>query len=170
GDEKFAVIGNLPYNRSVDILFHLFSMREFITVMVLMFQREVADRIAADRGGRQYGAVSVLSALYAEIRAVMRLSPEDFKPKPDVHSTVLEFRILERTALEKSDEAGFSRFVHDAFMYKRKTLINSLRISTGIEAEKLRDLISGAGIDPGTRAEELSLDDFLSLYKEWRIF
>lgn len=164
-DEKLAVIGNLPYNRSVDILFHLFSMREFITRMVLMFQREVAERIVAEQGSREYGAISVLSRLYSDIKILLNLSPEDFKPRPEVHSTVLEFTITGHKIPEGIDESDFSWFVHNSFMYKRKTLINSLRISTGLKREKLLDMLSDAGINPAARAEELSLEVFLRLYR-----
>jgi 16S rRNA (adenine1518-N6/adenine1519-N6)-dimethyltransferase len=156
------VVGNLPYSISTPVMFRLLEHRRLIPLAVLMFQREVAYRIAAAPGGKDYGILSVLIQQAAVARRVMDLEAKHFQPPPKVRSAVLKIAFPAEPPWPVKDEAVFTRVVKAAFGQRRKTLHNALR-ALGLPGEALEAAMGRAGIDPRLRAEQLSLADFTRL-------
>jgi 16S rRNA (adenine1518-N6/adenine1519-N6)-dimethyltransferase len=170
-----GVAANLPYNVATEILFRLLELRERIPWMVLMFQKEVAKRIAAKPGNRDYGTISVLVQNYYEASEALRLKPESFRPRPKVESSVVYFERLDKPQLEFTpyEWERFRSFIREAFRYRRKTLGNSLNmgkfgpsIRRGFASPAPRVALERANIDAQLRAETLSLQDFGRLFRE----
>jgi 16S rRNA (adenine1518-N6/adenine1519-N6)-dimethyltransferase len=157
------VIGNLPYSVAKPILQSLVEARTAIDEMVLMLQREVADRVAAPPGGRIYGSLSVLTQLYCDVRVALRVPAGAFRPPPRVESAVLHLRVLPEPRVAVQDERRFSTVVRAAFAHRRKTLTNALASSLGVPADRVRAAVEAAGIDPGRRAETLTIPEFAAL-------
>ncbi|HSW12392.1 MAG TPA: 16S rRNA (adenine(1518)-N(6)/adenine(1519)-N(6))-dimethyltransferase RsmA [Solimonas sp.] len=150
------LIGNLPYNISTPILFHLLKQGEVIRDMHFMLQKEVVDRMCAGAGEDAYGRLSVALAARAEVSYLFHVGPGAFKPAPKVDSAIV--RVVPRKPdFEIRDWARFDRVVTTAFSQRRKTLSNGLKGLIG--AEQIR----AAGIDPGIRAERLSAAEFARL-------
>lgn len=169
-ETELVVAANLPYNVATEILFRLIEHRERIPLMVLMFQKEVAERIAASPGGRDFGTISVLIQNFYETKEVLRLKPGAFRPRPKVDSSVVVFRRRERPVLDIGPEAWprFRDFIRNVFRYRRKTLENSLKMlgyggSHG--KNSLTDALRDAGIDGQRRAETLSIPEFGALFR-----
>ncbi len=160
--EQLKVIANLPYNVATPILFRLLDFREHISRMVLMFQKEVANRIVASPGGKDYGALSIFPQLYAEIEPVLKLPPGAFYPVPKVNSAVLVFDMLEKPRFEVRDEKLLRRVVAAAFSQRRKKIANTLKPLLG-DKEKLADVFAKADIDSTRRPETLSVEEFCRL-------
>ena len=151
------LIGNLPYNISTPILFHLLHYATVIQDMHFMLQKEVVDRMAAAPGNKTYGRLSVMMQTWFEIEPLFDIGPGAFNPPPKVKSAIVRL-IPYKTPPHQIDDADhFSRLVTTAFAQRRKTLRNSL--SKMVDAEQ----ITAAGIDPTLRAERLSLADFARL-------
>jgi len=167
GEEKIAVVGNLPYYITSDILLRLFHFHEGISRAVVMVQREVADRVAAVPGTRDYGLLSATARLYARVEKVLTLPPEAFLPPPEVHSTVLRLTMRPRFA-ELGVEAGtvpeFIGFLKAGFAQKRKTLGKNLR-AAGFDAGRVAEAMEAAGIPGMARAEEIELERMARLWK-----
>jgi len=155
------IVANLPYNVATPILFRLLEARHVIEKMVLMFQKEVALRIAASPGNKQFGALSIFPQLYADIRLEMTLPPGAFRPAPKIQSSVLSFTILKKTRFHVRDEAVLKRVVSAAFSQRRKKLNNSLKSID--DAADLGSVFAKAGVDPSRRAETLSVEEFCLL-------
>jgi 16S rRNA (adenine1518-N6/adenine1519-N6)-dimethyltransferase len=155
---KVVVCGNLPFHLSSPILFHLIDQRAFVRRAVLLLQREVAERIAAAAGGRDYGVLSVLAQQAADARIGLEVGRHFFTPPPDVDSSALVLEFLDRPRAEVRDEARFRRVVKSAFSQRRKTLWNALASLEGGRAALER-----AGIDPKRRAETLSVAEFAAI-------
>ena len=162
--ERLIVLGNLPYYITSPILLKLAANRAVLDRAVLMVQREVADRVAADPRSRDYGLLSVTAQLYGPVEKLFTLPPEAFSPPPEVHSTVLRWRFAPRIAELGVDEAGFLQFLRQAFAQKRKTLANNLR-AAGFTPNVIAAGLSSASIDPMARAETLGLDAFAILWR-----
>ncbi len=160
---RVVVIGNLPYSVAKPILQSLVEARTAIDEMVLMLQREVADRVAAPPGGRIYGSLSVLTQLYCDVRVALRVPAGAFRPPPRVESAVLHLRVLPEPRVEVLDERRFSGVVRAAFTHRRKTLTNALAGSLGVPADYVRAAAEETGIDPGRRAETLTIPEFAAL-------
>ena len=160
------VVGNLPYFITSDILLRLFAFAKYFDTIVIMVQREVADRLAAPPGGSDYGLLSATAQLYAKVEKLFTLPPEAFEPAPKVHSTVLRLNIAPQ--IEKLGVAGdgFIGFLKLSFAQKRKTLWNNLK-SRYDEAE-LRRAMTQARINPSARAETLSLKQSATLFRALR--
>jgi len=160
------VVGNLPYFITSDILLRLFAFAKYFDTIVIMVQREVADRFAAPPGGSDYGLLSATAQLYAKVEKLFTLPPEAFEPAPKVHSTVLRLNIAPQ--IEKLGVAGdgFIGFLKLSFAQKRKTLWNNLK-SRYDEAE-LRRAMTQARINPSARAETLSLKQSATLFRALR--
>jgi 16S rRNA (adenine1518-N6/adenine1519-N6)-dimethyltransferase len=161
--EKLAVVGNLPYYITSQILLHLFAHHQAIDRAVIMVQREVADRIAAQPGSRDYGLLTATTQLYARVQNLFTLPPSAFSPPPDVHSTVLRLNFEARFEQLKLDPAAFVPFLRQSFAQKRKTLANNLRFA-GWNAEAIAIAFKAADIPPAIRAEALSLDSAAKLF------
>jgi len=155
---RLKVVGNIPYHISTPILFHLLEHRRAIHSLVLMFQKELAQRIAAPPGGRNYGIPSVLCARYTEVTTLLTVPPDCFYPVPKVFSSVLRFRIRRELDLIEGDDS-FPSLVRAAFAQRRKTLRNNLR-AFGLPEEALDALFTACGIDGMRRAETLSVAEF----------
>lgn len=154
------IVGNLPYNISTPLLFHLMTHREHILDMHFMLQKEVVDRLCAAPGSRDYGRLTVAVAARAQCEALFDVAPASFDPPPKVTSAIV--RITPRQpARPIRDPAIFDRVVTAAFSQRRKTLANAL--SATLAGHGGSALISGVGIDPRARAETLTLDDFTRL-------
>lgn len=163
--QKLKVVSNLPYNISTQILFHLVEMREAFSHMTLMFQREVAERIVAVPGGKQYGVLSVLAQLYCDTLIRCIVSPSSFYPRPKVESAVVGFTFLQEPRVNIEDEAMFRRVVKACFGHRRKTLKNALRDARlfDVKAGEVEAHLWKAGIDPRRRGETLTLEEFAAL-------
>ena len=154
-DWPFRVVGNLPYNISTPLLFHLLDQLPEIDTMVFMVQKEVASRLAAAPGEKAYGRLSVMVALDLECERLFDVPPEAFTPPPKVDSSIV--RLVPRPDPLAPDRKLVGRLVSAAFAQRRKTLRNTLR-----------ELVSPAqfheaGIDPSLRAEVLGPGDFVRL-------
>jgi 16S rRNA (adenine1518-N6/adenine1519-N6)-dimethyltransferase len=160
------VIGNLPYYITSEILLRLFEYSKYFESLVILVQREVADRIAAEPGGRDYGVLSATAQLHARVEKLFTLPPGAFSPPPTVHSTVL------RLSMEPRQEAlgvagdGFVDFLRLSFAQKRKTLWNNLKVNYDHDA--LKQALDAAHIKPTARAETLSLEKSAALYRVLR--
>lgn len=160
---KMTVIGNIPYNISSQILFRLIDFRNVISSMVLMFQREVADRITAIPGTKDYGMLSVITSLYTVASRVMIVPASCFYPSPKVESAVIRMVVRDKPAVDLRDDSHFFRLVKASFSMRRKTLMNNLKNSGLLPHEQGRDIASvfdEAHIDGQRRAETLSLEEF----------
>ncbi|HVU44764.1 MAG TPA: 16S rRNA (adenine(1518)-N(6)/adenine(1519)-N(6))-dimethyltransferase RsmA [Terracidiphilus sp.] len=162
---KLAVAGNLPYYITSPILLKLAASHAAIGVAVLMVQREVADRVVAAPGSRDYGLLSVTVQMYGPVERLFTLPPQAFSPPPEVHSTVFRWRFAPRFAELGVDEDGFLRFVRQAFAQKRKTLANNLR-AAGFAPAEATQAMSHAGIDVRARAEELPIEALAALWRQ----
>jgi 16S rRNA (adenine1518-N6/adenine1519-N6)-dimethyltransferase len=163
--ETVDAIGNLPYYITSDILLQLFAAGSagLITRAVLMMQREVADRVAAAPGVRDYGLLSATAQMNAEVENLFTLPPSAFSPPPDVYSTVLRLEFAPRFVELGVDAAGFDGFLKQCFAQKRKTLQNNLR-AAGYSAEEIATAWP-AGVSPQARAESLGLEPMAELYR-----
>ncbi len=151
------VVGNLPYNISTPLLFHLLDQAERIVDMHFMLQKEVVERMAAAPGGKSYGRLTVMLQAQAEVTQLFTIGPGAFRPSPKVDSAFVRLRPLSPPPYRIDDRALFGRLVSQAFSQRRKTLRNSLgKLITA-------DTIAEAQIDPGSRAEQLSVAQFVAL-------
>jgi len=156
GEGPVRVVGNLPYNISTPLLFHLFEYSAFVSDMHFMLQKEVVDRLCAEPGGKDYGRLGVMASYYCAMEPLMEVGPESFNPPPKVVSAVVRL-VPHRTRPVALAPEVLGRVVAAAFSQRRKTLRNALStLFTG-------DEIAAAGIDPGARAETLALADFARL-------
>jgi len=165
------VIGNLPYYITSDILLRLFDYAKYFETLLILVQREVADRIAAEPGSSDYGLLSATAQLYARVEKLFTLPPGAFAPPPKVHSTLLRLTMAPRQrelGLEENGHVqdGFIDFLKLSFGQKRKTLWNNLK-STYPESD-LRAALSQARVKPAARAETLSLEESAALFRALR--
>lgn len=167
GVARPVVAGNLPYQLSSPILFEVIEQRASVKRAVFLLQREVAERIAAPPGGRDYGLLSVLLQAWADVSLALRVPAGAFHPPPKVDSAVLRIDLLETPRAEVRDPARFVRLVKAAFAQRRKTLFNALRASEHLgEPPAIASALERAGIDPTRRAETLSPQEFAALERE----
>jgi len=161
--ERLRVVGNLPYYITSQILLKLAASHQSLDRAILMVQREVADRITAGPGSRDYGLLSVTVQMFGPAECLFTLPPSAFSPPPDVHSTVFRWRFAPRFVELGVEEDSFLRFVRKAFAQKRKTLANNLR-AAGIPPAIASAAMARAGIDPKARAEALTVETFAALW------
>lgn len=163
--ETADLIGNLPYYITSEILLRLFAagLRGVIQRAVVMVQREVADRLAASPGSRDYGLLSATAQLHARVENLFTLPPAAFSPPPDVYSSVVRLDFAPRFRELRVDPSDFDRFLKAAFAQKRKTLANNLR-SAGYSTDALRDAWP-AEIPAQARAEAIALEPMATLYR-----
>lgn len=160
---RVLVVGNLPYSVGKPILMALVEAGPAVSEMALMLQKEVARRVAAEPGGKTYGSLSVLSQLACEVRLAFTVPPSAFKPPPQVDSAVIHLRARHAPPVPMNDPARFRAVVRAAFAQRRKSLANSLAAGLSLSADRARAAALAAGIDPGRRAETLSLAEFARL-------
>ncbi len=162
GDARPILVSNLPYNVASQIYFRFIDADLPLAGMVLMFQREVANRFLAQPGTKHYSALSAISQYYHEIEHVLDVPPEAFKPAPKVTSTVLRF-IPRKRELTKDEEDCFRKLVHAAFALRRKTLVNSLAGFNGFDKLAWSECLTRLGYGPSVRAESLGFRDFIKI-------
>lgn len=160
---KAQVVGNLPYYLTSDILLKLFAAADRIETMVVMVQQEVAERLTASPGGRDYGLLSATAQMYGDVELLFELGPESFAPPPKVRSAVVRMRMAPRFAGLGVDEGGFLAFLKTIFAQKRKTLSNNLK--SAYDKEAATAALAAAGVDPSARAESLPLEPMARLYR-----
>ncbi len=165
GGATVKVVGNIPYSISSQILFRLLEARDHISSMILMFQKEVAERIVAGPGSKTYGILSVLVGLYTDSSIVLNVSPQCFYPRPRVESAVVRMDIRKLPLVDVDDNAFFLTVVQSAFSKRRKTLLNNLKASSriGLWHEAILEVLDSIGIDPARRAETIAPEDFARL-------
>ena len=162
GAPEFKVCANLPYYITTPIIFALLEKRLPMERLVAMVQKEVAERMAAQPGGKDYGALSVAIQYYTEPEIAFIVPPTSFIPAPAVDSAVIVCKRRSKPPVEVCDEALFFRVVKAAFSLRRKMLSNSLK-NMGIKSEQVAKWLELAGVDGKRRAETLSLEDFAKL-------
>ena len=161
--ETVDVVGNLPYYITSDIVLRILEEHESIGRAVIMVQREVADRISAEPGSREYGLLSATAQLYARVENLFTLPPEAFDPPPEVYSSVISLTMASRVAELDVDPAAFQAMLKLAFAQKRKTLANNLK---GQYNDKtIRSALKVAGVRPDARAEALPLDRMAAIFR-----
>ncbi len=154
---RLRVIGNLPYNISTPLLFHLLDQADVVSDMMFMLQKEVVQRMLAGPGSKVYGRLSVMLQSRCEISKVLDVGPGAFTPAPKVESAVVALTPRDKALDPVCEAPCFARLVKASFAQRRKTLRNNLK--SCLDSEQ----ISTAGIDPSCRAETLSLEDFIGL-------
>lgn len=163
GGNRFSVYGNLPYYITSPILHRLFEHADQIATIHIVIQFEVAVRIVAKPGRRDYGYLSVVSQWFGRPEIAFRIPPGAFRPPPKVASALVSFRMPgARTANSVKDETAFLDFVKECFAQKRKTLRNNLRRRLGTRTE---DVLREAGLPTDARAEQLTVPQFAGLFK-----
>ena len=158
--ESVRLIGNLPYYITTPILNKLMALPELFTSLTVMVQKEVAEKMMAEPGAKNYGPLSIHVQYFCEIEYIMDVPKEVFLPRPKVDSSVLTLHVRKERAVHAEDEALFFETVKAGFAQRRKTLSNSLAGVRGADKAKVLAALAGAGIDPQRRAETLSLAEF----------
>jgi 16S rRNA (adenine1518-N6/adenine1519-N6)-dimethyltransferase len=164
--QPVKVVGNLPYYITSEILLRLFDFAKYFETIVIMVQREVADRIAAEPGSRDYGMLSATAQLYARVEKLFTLPPEAFTPPPKVHSTVLRLTIDPQQEKLGVAGDGFIDFLRLSFGQKRKTLWNNLKLK--YDGATLKRALAEANVKATARAETLGLEDSAAVYRALR--
>jgi len=164
--QPVKVVGNLPYYITSDILLRLFEFSKYFESIVIMVQREVADRVAAEPGGRDYGMLSATAQLYARVEKLFTLPPGAFVPPPKVHSTVLRLTIDPQQEKLGVAGNGFIDFLRLSFGQKRKTLWNNLK--TKYAGPELKRALAEAKVKPTARAETLKLEESAAIFRALR--
>jgi len=155
----FKVVANIPYYITTPIIFRLIKARQDLVSMTLTIQREVAERIVAGPGSKDYGVLSIMVQYYAEPSIKFIVPKGAFRPVPKVDSAVIHLRMRKQPVVEVKDEPLFIRIVKTSFSQRRKTLANSLK---SVSAD-IKELLSAAGIDPQRRPETLTIEEFARL-------
>ncbi len=159
--KKIIVCGNLPYHLASQIMFRVIDARDVIRHAVFMIQKEMADRVLAKPGTKEYGALGVMIRTYADVSSVVKVGAGSFVPPPKIDSTVIKLVPLAEPRTAISDHAHYSKVVHAAFGQRRKTLRNALRASFADDA--IDAALAATGIDGGRRGETLDLAEFARL-------
>ena len=162
GDKPFKVAANLPYYITTPILLSLLEQNLPITHIVTMVQKEVAERMTASPGGKDYGALSVAVQYYTEPEIVLDVPPSCFFPAPEVDSAVIACTLRKTPAVAVKDDNLFFRVVKASFGQRRKTLSNALK-PLGVPKEKIESALRNAKIDASRRGETLSLAEFAAI-------
>ena len=157
-EKKLRIVGNLPYNISTPVLFHLLNYRHLIQDMHFMLQKEVVDRIVSLPGKKLYGRLSVMIQTFCNTESLFEVPPYAFEPAPKVNSAILRLQPAPQFEDKINDFSQYEKLVRQAFSQRRKTIKNTLKNSCTPEQ------IENAGLLPSQRAEELSTTDFVNLY------
>jgi len=168
GDKPVSVVANLPYYITTPILMKLLEAKVPIKTIVIMIQREVAERLAAGPGSKEFGAISLAVQYRAEVEPVRDVPPEAFEPMPKVWSSVIRLMPREKPPVVVTDEGHFFRLIKAAFAMRRKTLVNAVshEASLGATKELLKAILQDMGFDEAVRGECLGLQQFAQLSNE----
>jgi 16S rRNA (adenine1518-N6/adenine1519-N6)-dimethyltransferase len=164
--ETVDIVGNLPYYITTDIVLRILALHRNIERAVIMVQKEVADRMAAKAGSRDYGLLSATAQLFARVDKLFTLPPEAFSPPPEVHSSAIRLTMTPRLQELQVAEEPFIAFLKLAFAQKRKTLANNLRGQ--YEAAAIRAALKNAGLRSDVRAEAMSLEKSAAVFRGLR--
>ena len=167
-NNRIKIVGNLPYYITSPIIEYLIKNRADISSVIIMVQKEVANRLSAKPGTKDYGSLSCFVQFYADVKKIFTIRPSGFHPRPDVDSTVLEIKFLKKPAYSLENEDNLFEIIRAGFNQRRKqilnALLNNLKIVKMTRLE-LEQILIKADIDPAARAEVLSLADFVRLAK-----
>lgn len=158
-EQPARIIGNLPYNISTPLIFHLLQYLAGVKDMLFMLQLEVVERMAAKPGSKSYGRLSIMVQYYCQVEKLFNVPASAFSPAPKVESAIVKLTPLQQTSNDLESPVQLTNLLRQAFAQRRKTLRNNL--SGLISAEELENL----GINPGLRPENLSLDDYVKICK-----
>jgi len=157
------VVANLPYQVSTPLLFRFIESKEFFSTFTLMLQKEVAERMVAPPGGKEYGPLSIFIQMFSDVSIRFFIKPSAFFPPPKVESAVVHMVWKEKPIIELQNEEWFKKVVRGCFSYRRKTLVNALKHSELTLPESIELKMEAIGIDPRRRPETLTLQEFVSL-------
>ena len=160
---KLKLAGNLPYNISTEVLFRIFDWREYFSSLVLMVQKEVADRIASGPGAKSYGTLSVWCQVHGRIADQIHVSPAAFYPRPKVQSTILKIELLPQARVSSEEMPALRGLVRAAFGQRRKTMSNAVGSWLLCRRDAIDGLLAAQGVDPQRRGETLSVEEFIKL-------
>ena len=163
GNERISVAANLPYYITTPIITTLLEEKLPVKNIVIMIQKEVAERLNARPGTKDYGAITLLCRYYTEPEIVTHVPAGLFVPPPKVDSAVLKLKVLDEPSIKVKDEKTFFKTVKAAFSQRRKTLLNCLASAFPIPKPQLTELMEAAKILPGRRGETLSIEEFALL-------
>lgn len=166
GGEPVSIAANLPYYITTPIIARLLELKLPVQNIVVMVQKEVAERICAAPGTKDYGAISVLCRYYTEPEIITKVPAACFVPPPKVDSAVLRLRVLDAPSVSPKDEKLFFRLVKAGFAQRRKTLLNCMSHGLSLEKSLCTEILSACGIEPNIRAERLSLEEFAAISDE----
>jgi 16S rRNA (adenine1518-N6/adenine1519-N6)-dimethyltransferase len=161
--DKIKLIGNLPYSISTPVLFRVLELRAYFSSIVLMVQKEVADRIASAPGAKTYGTLSVWCQIHGRVTKKLQVSPEAFFPQPKVRSTVLEMELYPRARIPPEEMTVLRGLLRAAFGQRRKTLGNVMGKWLKSGRDEVEEFLRSQNIDPQRRGETLSIDNFINL-------
>jgi len=161
--QPIKVVANLPYQISTPLLFRFLESKRVISTLTLMLQREVAERMVALPGGKEYGPLSIFVQSVSNLSIRFFIKPSAFFPPPKVESAVVYIAWKEAPMVEMSDEEWFKRVVKACFGYRRKTLVNALKHSGLTLPESIELKLEAIGIDPQRRPETLTIQEFINL-------
>lgn len=166
GEDKGVLVGNLPYYITSPLLMHFLDQKDSLQSMVVMVQKEVADRLIAQPGKKDYGILSVATQIYAQPEKLFEVLPDSFWPAPKVTSAVVRLTLRPYPGLEV-EEKDLLKIVKASFSQRRKTLVNSLTGGLGIEKKRVQELLAQAGIEEQRRGETLTIEEFQKITKEF---
>ena len=164
--ENTVIVANLPYNISTPLLFQFFAARPRVSRIVLMLQLEVARRLVARPGTREYGILSVLTQYFADVQLAFRVSRSCFRPSPEVGSAVVRLDMKPDDSFQNEAVDAFVRIVRAAFGHRRKTLFNAMR-DAGFSSAQIESAFLQATIDGTRRAETLTIEEFETLSRSF---
>ncbi|BCJ87428.1 16S rRNA (adenine(1518)-N(6)/adenine(1519)-N(6))-dimethyltransferase RsmA [Effusibacillus dendaii] len=171
GDRRVSVVANLPYYVTTPILMKLLEERIPLHAIVVMVQKEVAERMAAAPGGKEYGALTIAVQYYSEPHIVCRVPRTAFMPQPNVESIVIQLKLRKKPAVDVISEALFFQVVKASFAQRRKTILNNLQNNFPVSGgrETVLHVLREADIDPMRRGETLSLQEFARLSDQFAL-
>jgi 16S rRNA (adenine1518-N6/adenine1519-N6)-dimethyltransferase len=164
-EKKIKVMGNIPYNITSEILFHLLKFRKHIHSAVLLMQKEVAERLTAEPSTKAYGIPSVILSMYADLEILFHVSNQCFYPVPAVQSSLLQLVFGDEPRYPLQDEELFRHLVRASFAQRRKTLLNNLKSFRKIDntPDEIQEILTHLTIDGSRRAESMTLAEFAAL-------
>ncbi len=165
-NEKYKLVANLPYYITTPIIMKFLEEHLPVELLVTMVQKEVAERMVAKPGGKDYGALSVAVQYYTEPEIMFIVPPKAFIPPPAVESAVIRCTVRTMPPVQVASERMFFRVVKAAFAQRRKTLANALKAG-GLDKENLEQVLTEANVDGMRRGEQLSLDEFAAIANAW---
>ena len=163
---KYKLVANLPYYITTPLIFKFLEETDRLLSLTIMVQKEVAERIVATPKDDGYGILSVMMAFYGKAKITRIVKRNMFHPMPDVDSAIINLEVGKH---EGVDKLKFSKFVRSAFAMKRKTLVNNLSQAYGIGKDVVKEKLVKAGLGENARAEDLTVDKFIKLFKNWQV-